>query len=407
MANQITNLQSAEAALKELYTPTRIQYMTYYDNPFFALLPKTSNFGGKYKPIPIVIGGTQGRSSNFQKAQTNQTAPDERAFWLKRVKDYGIATIDNETMLASETDQMAFIQQAKLNVDMTLQGLINSAASALFRNGNGSIGKISDVTTGVITLSNVDDVVQFEVNMTLQAAATDGGTPRAALGYVIAVDRSAGTVTVSASFGGAAGTPTSWANDDFLLVDGDSKAKIVGLDGWIPESAPTSGDSFFNVDRSVDPTRLAGVRYDGTSQSIEEALRSCSSVLGREGGRPNYVVMNHASYNALILSLGSKVQFVDLQGPAGVGFKAVEIIGDKGTMRVLPDRNCLPKTAFMLTMDTWKLEALGDVPMILKYKDGNEMLRVTNDDAAELRCGYYAQLSCNAPGWNARAALAV
>lgn len=34
-----------------------------------------------------------------------------------------------------------------------------------------------------------------------------------------------------------------------------------------------------------------------------------------------------------------------------------------------------------------------------------EMLRVYNADAGEVRCGYYAQLACSAPGWNAQVTL--
>ena len=40
----------------------------------------------------------------------------------------------------------------------------------------------------------------------------------------------------------------------------------------IPSSAPTAGDSFFSVDRSADSTRLAGIRFDGSSLPLEEAL---------------------------------------------------------------------------------------------------------------------------------------
>jgi hypothetical protein len=52
-------------------------------------------------------------------------------------------------------------------------------------------------------------------------------------------------------------------------------------------------------------------------------------------------------------------------------------------------------------MKSWCLESLGDAPQILRYGDGLEMLRVFNADAGEVRVAYYANLSCNAPGWNA------
>ena len=176
----------------------------------------------KYKPIPIITGASQGRSAVFATAQTNQSAAQIEAFLLTRVRDYSIARIDNETMLASKSDKGAFLKGSKVVIDGAIKAITLSIASALFRSGTGSIGKISAISTGVITLVDPQSVTQFEINMVLQAAATDGATPRAALGYVVAVDRTAGTVTVASSgLGGSAATPTSWAANDFLLVQGD------------------------------------------------------------------------------------------------------------------------------------------------------------------------------------------
>lgn len=401
MAQTSLNLTAMNAALKELYDGQVVENLVYADNPLMAMLPKKTDFGGKYKPVPIIIGTSQGRSATFANAQTNQTAAVVNSFLLTRVSDYSIAQIDNQTMLASATDKMSFIEGSKLVIDSAFRTITNSVASALFRSGTGSIGAIGSISTGVITLSNAADVVQFEINMTVQANATDGGTPRAALGYVIAVDRAAGTVTVASSgLGGSAATPSSWAAADFLLVQGDNNAKCAGLAAWLPTVAPTS-TAFFGVDRSVDTVRLGGVRYDGSAQSIEEALIDSSSLLAREGGKPNVFVTNFASYSALEKSLGSKVQYVDMKGPADIAFRGIMVNGASSTIKVFPDRSCQALQGFMLQMDTWALEGLGEVPQILKYGDGLEMLRVSNADSGEVRIGAYYNLRTNAPGWNA------
>jgi hypothetical protein len=325
---------------------------------------------------------------------------------ITRAADYSIATIDHQTMLASRTDKMSFLEGAKLVVDGAFRSVTNSLASSLFRSGTGSIGQVGSISTGVITLSNAADVVQFEVNQVLQANATDGGVPRAALGYVVAVNRSAGTVTVSAvGLGGAAGTPSGWTTADFLLVQGDVNAKVKGLAAWLPDAAPTTGDNFFGVDRSQDVTRLAGIRYDGSAQSIEESLIDSSSLLAREGGKPDVCITNFASYAALEKSLGSKVQYVDMKGPADIAFRGIMINGANSMIKVFPDRNCPALKAYLLQMNTWTLNSLGDAPQILRYGDGLEMLRVSNADAGEVRIGYYSQVSTNAPGYNANVTL--
>jgi hypothetical protein len=154
------------------------------------------------------------------------------------------------------------------------------------------------------------------------------------------------------------------------------------------------------VDRSVDPTRLAGVRYDGSAQSIEEAIIDASSLLAREGGKPNVLITNFASYAALEKALGSKVTYTELKGPAEIAFRGIMINGANSMIKVFPDRNCQALTGYLLQMDTWCLEGLGEVPQILRYGDGLEMLRVSNADAGEVRVGAYYGLRTNAPGWN-------
>lgn len=399
------NLTSMNAALKELYDGQVVENLVYADNPFLAMVPKKTDFGGKYKPIPIITGVSQGRSATFTLAQSNQTPVQVESFLLTRFSDYSIATIDNQTMLASATDKMTFLEGAKLVIDGAIRSATNSLASKMFRSGTGSIGAITSISTGVITLSNANDVVQFEVGMTLQTNATDGGTPRTALGYVIAVNRSGGTVTVSdTAVGGSAGSPSLWAANDFLLVDGDNNLALSGLIAWLPTSAP-SATTFYGVDRSVDTTRLGGVRYDGSAQSIEEALIDGSSLLAREGGKPETCITNFASYSALEKALGAKVQYVDLKGPAEIAFRGIMINGANSMIKVFPDRNCQASRAFLLQMSTWALQSLGDSPQILRYGDGLEMLRVYNADAGEVRVGYYANLATNAPGWNANVTL--
>jgi hypothetical protein len=401
------DLTAMNAALKELYDGQVVENLVYADNPFLAMVPKKTDFGGKYKPVPIITGVSQGRSSTFANALANQTAVEIESFLLTRVSDYSIATIDNQTMLASKTDKMAFLEGSKILIDGAIRSLTNSLASALFRSGTGSIGQIGSISTGVITLTNPADVVQFEVNMTLKAAQTDGGTLESGTGYVIAVNRSAGTVTVASSgLGGSAATPTGWSANDFLLVDGDLNAKLKGLAAWLPATAPGGSDSFFGVNRSVDTVRLAGVRYDGAAQSIEEALIDASSLLAREGGKPDVAIMNFASYSALEKSLGSKVQYVDVKSEkANIGFRGIMVNGANSMIKVFPDRNQLAQRCHLLQMNTWCLESLGDAPQILRYGDGLEMLRVSNADAGEVRVGYYANLRTNAPGWNATVGL--
>jgi hypothetical protein len=365
----------------------------------------------KYIPVPLVYGTPQGRSRTFSNAQNNQTAPLDVSFFVYRVSDYQLVTITNELLEATKNDAGAFVDQAKLNMDTGFRNISNNLAFSLFGDASGTRGQISAINTGVITLVDPNSVVQFEVNMVLVAYSIAGTvytqSTGANLGYVIAVNRAAGTVTVSATQNGAAGTPVNWSTSfPNLAVQGDvafgnitqttSYLSVSGLASWIPVNAPTTGDSFWGVDRSVDPTRLAGVRFNGSNESIEEAIIDGATLVAREGGEPDMCFINFASYAALEKALGAKVQYVSVEhDEAQIAFKGITVHAPYGPITVIPDRSCPQKTAYLLSMDTWKFRSLGKAPHILTYGlEGLEGLRVGNADALEIRIGYYGKQSC-------------
>jgi hypothetical protein len=413
------NVSNQVAALKELYTgDDYMKDLVYKKNPLLALLPKDespSGFAGKYIPVPLVYGTPQGRSATFSNAQGNQTAPQISSFFVYRISNYQLATITNELLEATKDNAGAFVDEAKLVMDTAFRNISNDLALDIFKGGTGSrgqIGTISSPSTAVgatvIQLADVPSVVNFEVGMTLVVSATDGGVPSSSTVVLTAVNRSSGVLRGTASVNPLSG----WASSGYLSVQGDvavggststsSFLKVSGLSAWLPEVAPAPGDSFWNVDRSADPTRLAGVRYDGSSQSIEEALIDASSLVAQEGGQPDMCFMNFSSYSALEKSLGAKVQYVDVKHEeADIAFAGIRIHAPYGPITVIPDRNCPANRAFLLQMDTWKLRSLGKAPHILTYGlEGLEGLRVGTADALEIRIGYYANMICNAPGWN-------
>jgi len=253
------------------------------------------------------------------------------------------------------------------------------------------------------TLANPADVTEFELGMQIVTSPNaDGSAPLNGPEPITAINRDTGEITLNAAIGAAG---------DFLFQLGDTSAtpapagpkKAAGLASWLPEVAPVAGDNFFSVDRSADSSRLAGQRYDGTAETIEEAMIGAGSLLFREGGRPDVCFMNPLSYSELIKSLGSKVVYdvVRSSDVADVFFDSVKVYTPSGQVNVVADPNCPTGVAYLLQMDTWKLYSLGMAPKIL-MTDGLRFLRTNDADSVTVRCGYYLQMGCNAPGWNAR-----
>ena len=388
------------AALKQHYTNERIENMVYKDNPFLAMVAKYEDFGGENLKLPIKYGIPQGRSATFSDAQANKTNTQLKAFLLTRQADYSLASIANETIEASKGNANAFMEAATVEIDGAIESATRSLAIACYGDGSGAIGQVLATTSSVatFTLKQIDDVTNFEVGMQLKLNATKTGSS-GTLSTAVTVDginRDTGVITLSAA--------ASLTADHFIYQEGDYDAKIKGLNAWVPSSAPGSTDSFFGVNRSSDATRLGGIRFDGSSLPIEEALIGGASRVAREGGKPDVCFMNYSNFADLEKALGSKVSYVDVKASPEIGFRGILVHGPRGPIKVIPDQNCPKDVAFMLQMDVWKLYSLGKAPKILD-SDGLKFLRDSSADSVEVRVGYYAQLGCRGPGYNVRIAL--
>lgn len=392
------DMSSFDAALKQHYTSDRVENMVYADNPLLAMMPKMEAFGGKNLPIPIIFSNPQNRSATFSTAIAETSSSGLKDFVLTRVKDYSIASIDNETLEASQGNQNAFLEAATVEIDGAIQSAARSLAIAMYGSGSGSIGQVANASfaTTVLQLSDVESVTNFEVAMVLVASATNGGgSVRAGTLTVVGVDRDLGTVTMSVNLSTGI---AAIAQNDFVFQNGDYDLKLKGLLAWLPSTAPTS-TPFFGVDRTSDVTRLAGIRYDGSAMPIEEALIGAAARIAREGGKPDYCFMNYSKYADLEKALGSKVQYIDMKVNPEIAFRGIQINGPRGPIKVVPDQNCPSDRAFMLQMNVWKLYSLGKAPRIFDT-DGLKMLREATSDGLQIRVLYYAQLGSRAPGWN-------
>lgn len=417
----MANITQASVAgiLKELYDDQKVQWLTYKDNVFLAMIKKEEKFPGKYYPVPVVYGLVNG-SSTFANAYNNQSSPQVAEFLVTRIADFALATIDGQLLAAAQTDPGAFIDGAELMIDAAYQQAVNRLASAMFRNGAGTVGQIASVanvsgTTYTVTLTNPDDSVQFEINNFLVAVQfIDGsGTAPTDVAQITAVNRNTGVLTVTS----ATNIASDWPATYFLANQGDlpttsnnnfqpsgssgtnSLLRLAGLAAWLPMGGPPVSDSFFGVNRNLDVQRLAGVYFDGTALSLEEALLQGTGRIALNGGRVDNGICSYSTYTALITSLGSKVQYID-EKIGEIGFRGVQVNGANTVMSVFPDRNCPDGVIYCLEMDSWVLRSQNPAPHILKYMDEIEILRVPGVDAAELRVGSYVNMYTNKPGHN-------
>lgn len=420
-----TDNTSWQNALKYLYTDQVVMQLLYKNRPLLAMLRKVEDGGGQGKPIPIITGAGGSPSNSFANAQTNQSPAQIGSVTIQYGQKHNVATVKGFTIESSRgAGARAFLDAVKTEVDLKLTSLLNAVAIDAWRSGTGSIGKVSAATAGGtsgayytdINLDDPESVVNFEKNNVLEWRATDGAASAdAVLGTVSIVNRRTGVIRVTSTGTSAF---TGWIAGGYLNRQGDHNSatgsfsaggNIVGVQGWIPDTDPTTNDNFGGQDRSSDPTRLGGWRFDGTGQPVEEALIDGVTRLCREGSNPDKGFTNFATWSAIEKALHGRTKVElkeatvgqDSEGnPIKIGFRYIAIAHPKGELELYSDPFCPGKHIYPMQFADWSLESMGPVPHIVKNPDGLEWLRVSNDDAFECRFRAFPQVACRAPGWS-------
>jgi len=400
------DFSSFQSALKTLYPEWALKSMIFMNNPTLAIMPKENDFKGDYKKVPLIIGAPQNTSADFAIAANSGSALGTqstlKAFLLSRARKYSLAEVSNEIAKASVGNEAAFIEAVKLEMDGAIRSLSNQLGLEIFRDGSGVVGRLS-ATSGVtttITLADPTQAITLEIGSYLRfSTAADGSGLKTGTLQITGINRPAGTITLSAS--GATLSPVLAVND-YVYISGNQQACIKGLDAWVPSVAPSPGDNFFNVDRSVD-SRLYGIYQDKTGVPIEEALLDMDSAVYTAGGKASHIILSPVQYVNLAKSLGSRVIYQELK-VGEVGFQTYEIQGMAGPIKVLADRSCPRNTAYILQLDTWKICSLGEIAEIYTG-DGLSMLRSTTADSVRAQIASYLNVACSAPGWNAKCLL--
>lgn len=401
----MADLTTIAFALKTLY-PRGIHEEILKESPLLAMLPKNNEFYGENMVIPVMYAGNRARSADIADA-LSRSGSDVKGvkFILTRKSNYATFTLGREAMLATEKDKGSLVDLLSKETETALQTFRKDMGADAYGSGSGKRGRLSAaaISGASVTLTDPNDTINFEVGDVVELGPNDSATGLRTGSLTISkVDRDAGTLTFTANV--TAGISAAAASD-YVFHQGDAGTKPAGIGGWIPSAAPTSGDSWYGVDRSVDPSKLAGIRFDGSAHNHEEALQRFCARLFRHGAKPKDIFMNPEDVSALEILLGSKKEYEDVEGPAGIGFTAVRINSPYGKVRVFGDPWAPKSVAWALSLDTWKLHSLKDVPHFVT-EDGSKLERQSAADGFKGRIAGYYNYGCEAPGQNGRCTLA-
>lgn len=417
------DMTAVQDGLKELYGRASWLTALYEHDGLFTRMPKFEGFTGSYYPVVTQYAANARRSQDFANAQANTSTFKVEKHLVHRVRDYALARLDTESILSSRGDAGAFANYLDVEVSGARYALRRSLARGVYGDGSGKIGVVSSSSISApnttITLTKKADIVNFEVGQNIECVANaDYGSTTGYL-EVSAVNREAGTFVAAYKDGFDADNAVIGGGKGRLFMQGDAASaaasahRISGLDAWIPKTAPTSGDSFFGIDRSVDVTRMSGHRFSGATTDVYHAFVSASEVLGREGSKPDHIFCDYATYTALMKEATAGGNSMSAQSLVGarvnigmgqtleLGFTNVVIHLPTGPVNVIADPDCPANTAYLLKLSDWELASLGMAPQILDL-DGNSFLRISDRDAMEIRLGFFGNVICKNAGNQSR-----
>lgn len=384
--------------VKTRWPSKKIQTIQFEKSPAIGIMPKFADFGGDYRPFVQRTAWPAGRSKTFGRAQANQAGSVHKKFLVDIRHDYALATISTEAQRRCRGDANALVDAISSEVGGAIDTLSQAASIDIYRNGGGARGRSkalsqTTVANDTIELQTAKDTMLWSEGAVLTAASTDGtsGSVRGGSVKVIAIDHVNNKLVVDQDV--TVAIPGFTAASDYLIPDGDFGIGMTGFDAWLPASVTAT--AFWGVDRTANTVALAGHRYSGSGGPIDEVLIEAALLPIAWGGNPDTVLMNPFDTAPLLKLINTKVRYTDVKSTiANVGYEAIELRHQKGSVKILADAACPKGTAYMLQIGDWELFSMGDMPGVITDGHGQRLLAEAGADAVGVRVGYWGNIGC-------------
>lgn len=375
------------------------------------LLDKLAHDGGwvgsqNYK-VPITFARGQGTGASFATAQGDVSSIQGLRPTITSVKSYGFVLLEHEALTFADGEGVP-LRMITAEVNGVRKQMTADLCNQLYNIGGGARGRRTSISSNTVTLTNKWDTVNFYKGMTVGASANENGSsPRVGDTPVTHVSHKAGTVTLA-----NAASIASFTNNDFLfraadLAAGTTKC-LTGLgspydttstSGWLPCADPTAGDSFFGVDRSVQPESMAGWRVTDTTLPVDEALQDAGAYARMFSSKIDFVVCNPITFANQIKTSSSKI-FRDQGGEVVGGNSGWTVLLPTGTVSIMTDPFCPTGRIYGLDTSSWHLKYAGSNWVEFMETDG--LIWRRKESSADFECTMvsYRQLYCTEPGHN-------
>jgi len=405
------DITAATSALKVHYARTiRSIVPDHKKYPLYSLLVKKkgklvpSAFGSAFV-VPIVTEDPQAISAGSPSAAETKAAtssqggePQYKAFSVSPKFLYSAGKVTGAAILQTEGDTNAFIDAMSESIDKAVNSLGGRIAMHLHGSGKAELGVLTaDPGTGTTLTLARGAKRRLRVGMDVVFRATLTGANRAGGSRRITGVNSDGTATIDSAADAAV------ASGDFVILANESTASsatpdvLSGLDAWNPQTEPTSGDSFFGVDRSTN-YRLAGQRLDNsTFSNVRDGLIELAMEMDAEGMTPSFGLANPVDWAKVAKLQEANRNYNDSQDKAFIGFQTCTVAAPSGNFPLVSDPSAPVGKIRLVNQEHVYIVHSGDDVVHLVQEDGNLIRKVAGEDAFTVLVRSACNLVCDAP----------
>lgn len=354
-------------------------------NVMLGTMKKNYKFVGEDMKVAIPTHFSGGVGSGSLPT-ANPASASKATITAKRV--YAVTEYQREAVKAASSDEGAFVEGLKWNVQKTVESFNRNASRILFADGTGALGTITVNATGtaaapVIIISQASWVEGYWEENDYVNVGTDSSVFR-----VDAVNPTTRAVSMT-RISGALDLVTGGAGL-VVYMQNSRNNDPMGLKGVCDA---TSGALYgVNIGRRWQATQIdaagSGVGADILNELIIKVQYKC-------GKTPKKIVTSYTQYRKILNFLeDKKVYSVDpraseLKGK--ISFKGVEYISDAGPIGIFADKMCDDDRIYAVNDDMIEAHHRPDFGWF--DDDGTVFLRLSNEDAYGARYGgYYENL---------------
>lgn len=400
--------------LSNYLNKNQIYYLTNNGvSPFWTRVDKQTMSSGDFVASAAVFNNPQGWSGTYTQATANASQAGgggniKGVKWLSAPGAYvGSLQIGDQVIKQSRDNFASFLQNKKAEMDGFFKTFGKRMATYMLGSQGHSLtpGGFT-IAAGVCTCVDPRDIANIEVGQVLQVSAAAGDSNADTLltanqGFVIATNRNTGVFTVSATSGGAAGTPGAWAGTMFAFnaLDGGSSGFtgftriIVGMGAWVPSSDPSATGFETTIDRTVDIVSLSGTRLSTLAQqglnTEQRIAKLVATMVGINGADiPTDIYVHSLVFQDLIGTMENRGTRPLGQKIAGFNYEKIEFHTSEGPINIWSEPRMPPGSVYVVNHNYISAWSLDGYPGKFN-EDGFELVRMPNSLDYELRSVCY------------------